>query len=193
MINGENIRWFYLAEHQPSKIVYKKLPLSMQFRVLYVVLWAKINHSPNYKQWKTANNPVSCDHEELEILKRTLLRWKPIHSLTPEYWIFMELSHTVGLFMSVVTGVVSKYFLSLCLLNALFQIMQVSNASRKSLISVWLNVAIPKISCDNLSGEQMYSIYWVCPVYFRRSLDMYLSCYKWFQLQWWLHPQTQVN
>jgi ppGpp synthetase/RelA/SpoT-type nucleotidyltranferase len=31
----------------------------MQFRVLYVVLWAKINHSPNYKQGKKANNPVS--------------------------------------------------------------------------------------------------------------------------------------
>jgi hypothetical protein len=31
----------------------------------------------------------------LELLKRTLLRWKPIYSLTTEYWIFMELNHTV--------------------------------------------------------------------------------------------------
>jgi hypothetical protein len=70
----------------------------------------------------------------------------------------MELSHTVGAFGCVATGVVSKYFLFLCLLNALFQIQQVSNASQKSLISEWLNVAIPKITCDNLSGEEMYSI-----------------------------------
>jgi hypothetical protein len=48
-----------------------------------------------------------------------------------------------GSVMCVTTGVVSKYFLFLCLLNALFQITQVSNASRKSLISAWLNIAIP--------------------------------------------------
>jgi hypothetical protein len=71
----------------------------------------------------------------------------------------MVLGQTVGVFVCVAAGVVSKYFLCLCLLNALFQIMQVSNASRKSLISVWLNVAIPKINCDNLSGEEMYSIH----------------------------------
>jgi hypothetical protein len=38
--------------------------------------------------------------------------------------------------------------------------MQVNNASQKSLISAWLKIAIPKISCDNLSGEEMYSIHW---------------------------------
>jgi hypothetical protein len=53
--------------------------------------------------------------------------------------------------------------------NSLFQIKQVSNASRNSLISVWLNVAIPKVRCDNLSGEEMYSIHWICPVHVRRS------------------------
>jgi hypothetical protein len=57
---------------------------------------------------------------------------------------FMELSHTVGVFVCVSSGVVSKYFLLVCLLNDRFQIMQVSNASRKSLISVWLNVVIPR-------------------------------------------------
>jgi hypothetical protein len=31
----------------------------MQFRIQYVVLRAKINHSPNYKQWKMGNNTVS--------------------------------------------------------------------------------------------------------------------------------------
>jgi hypothetical protein len=85
----------------------------------------------------------------------------------------MELSHTMGLFVCVATGVVSKYLLFLCLLNALYQIMQVSSASRNSLISVWINIAIPKFSCDNLSGEEMYSIHWICPVYVRRSWDMY--------------------
>jgi hypothetical protein len=48
----------------------------------------------------------------------------------------MELSHTVGVFVCVAADVVSKYFLFLCLLNALFQIMQVTNASWKSLILV---------------------------------------------------------
>jgi hypothetical protein len=71
----------------------------------------------------------------------------------------MELSHAVGVFLCVVAGVVYKYFPFLCLLNALFQIMQVSNAFQKSLISVWLNVTIPKISCDNRAGEEMYSIH----------------------------------
>jgi ppGpp synthetase/RelA/SpoT-type nucleotidyltranferase len=41
------------------KLFIKEITLSMQFRVLYVVLWAKIAHSPNYKQWKRAKNPVS--------------------------------------------------------------------------------------------------------------------------------------
>jgi hypothetical protein len=72
---------------------------------------------------------------------------------------FMELSHIVGVFMCVASGVVSIYFLFLGLLNALFHVMQASNASRNSLIPVWLNVGIPKISCDNLSGEEMYSIH----------------------------------
>jgi hypothetical protein len=78
---------------------------------------------------------------------------------------FMELSHTVGVFVCVATGVVSKYFLFLSLLNALFQIMQVSSASQKSLISVGLKVAIQKVRCDNLSGEEMYSIHCICPLY----------------------------
>jgi hypothetical protein len=64
-----------------------------------------------------------------------------------------------GVFVCVADGVVSKYFLFLCLLNAMFQIMQVTNASCKSLISVWYNVATPKIRCDNLSGVEMYSIH----------------------------------
>jgi hypothetical protein len=66
---------------------------------------------------------------------------------------------TVGVFVCVAAGVVPKYFLFLCLLNVLFQIMKVRNASQKSLISVWLNVAIPQISCDTLSGEEMCSIH----------------------------------
>jgi hypothetical protein len=74
----------------------------------------------------------------LELLKRTLARLKPIHSLTPQYWMFMELIHTVGIFVFVSSSVLSKYFLFLCLLNPLFQVMQVCNACWKSLISVWL-------------------------------------------------------
>jgi hypothetical protein len=74
--------------------------------------------------------------------------------------------------------VVSKYFLFLCLLNALFQIMQGSNVSWKSLISGWLNVAVPKIRCDNLSGEEMYSIQCICPVHVWRSWDM-CPCAVW--------------
>jgi hypothetical protein len=68
-------------------------------------------------------------------------------------------NHAVVVFVCVAAGVVSKYFLFLCLLNALFQIMQVSNASWKSLISVWLNVVIPKIKCDNFSCEEMDRIH----------------------------------
>jgi hypothetical protein len=90
----------------------------------------------------------------------------------------MELSHTVGIFLWVAIGVVSKYFLFLCLLNALFQIMQVSNASGKSLISVWLKVVIAKISCDNLSGEEMYSIHWICPLYVL-SLETCIHVHQW--------------
>jgi hypothetical protein len=156
-----------------------------------------MNHSPSYKQWKMAKIQFPGGHEQLEILKRPLLRWKPIHSLTGEYWIFMELSHTVRDFVCGATSVVSKYFLFLCLLNSLFQIMQVNNASWTSQISVWLNVAIPKIRCDNLSGEEMYSIHWICPVYVRRSWDMYpcasLACYKWFQWQCCLHAYFLTN
>jgi hypothetical protein len=39
------------------------------------------------------------------------------------------------------------------------------NASQKcfsentNLISVWLNIVIPKIRCDNLSGEEIYCIH----------------------------------
>jgi hypothetical protein len=33
------------------------------------------------------------------------------------------------------------------------------HASQKSVISIWLNVAIPQRSCDYLSGEEMYSIH----------------------------------
>jgi hypothetical protein len=56
--------------------------------------------------------------------------------------------HTVGVIVCVAAGVISKYFLFL--LNALFQIMEVIKTSWKSLILVWLKVAILKISCDNL-------------------------------------------
>jgi hypothetical protein len=65
----------------------------------------------------------------------------------------------VGVFVCVATGVVSKYFVFLSLLNALFQIMKVSNPSRKSLILVWLSIAAPKMSCDNMSGEEKYNIH----------------------------------
>jgi hypothetical protein len=64
-----------------------------------------------------------------------------------------------GYIVCVAARVVSKYFLFLCLLNVLFQIMQVNNASRKSLNLVWLKVPIPLITCDILSGEEMYSIH----------------------------------
>jgi hypothetical protein len=87
-------------------------------------------------------------------------------------------NHAVVVFVCVAAGVVSKYFLFLCLLNALFQIMQVSNASWKSLISVWLNVAIPKIRCDTLSGEEMYSIHWICPVLFE-VLETCIHVHHW--------------
>jgi hypothetical protein len=90
----------------------------------------------------------------------------------------MEVSHTVGVFLCVAIGVASKYFLFLCLLNAQFQIMQVSNASRMSLISVWLKVVIAKISCDNLSGEEICSIHWICPLYVR-SLETCIHVHHW--------------
>jgi hypothetical protein len=191
MIHAENISWFFLAELQPSKIVCKRSYFIYANQSPVCSIMVKINHSPNYKQWKMANNPVSWRPLKMELLKRTLLRWKSIHSLSPEYCMFMELSHTVDVFVCVAAGVVSKYFLFLCLLNALFQIMQVSNASRKSLISVWLNVAIPKIRCDTLSSEDLCSILWICPVHVQRSWNMYpcasLAFYKLFQFQWWLH------
>jgi hypothetical protein len=40
-------------------------------------------------------------HEFWVLLKGTLLRWKPRNSLTPEYLIFMEHSHAVGVFVCV--------------------------------------------------------------------------------------------
>jgi hypothetical protein len=46
----------------------------------------------------------------------------------------MEFSHSVGVFVCGGACVVLKYFLYQCLLDALFQIMQVSDASWKSLI-----------------------------------------------------------
>jgi hypothetical protein len=49
--------------------------------------------------------------------------------------------------------VVVKYVLYQCLLGTLFQIMQVSNASRK------LNVAVPKINHNILSKEEILSIH----------------------------------
>jgi hypothetical protein len=71
------------------------------------------------------------------------------------------------------------------------------HSSRKSLILVWLKVAIPKISCDNLSGEEMYSIHWICPVCVPRSSDIYpcasLACSNDFNYSdgfvhrlWWI-------
>jgi hypothetical protein len=56
--------------------------------------------------------------------------------------------------------------------------MHVSNASWKSLISVWLNVAIPKISVDNLTVEDMYSIHFRCPVYVE-DLETCIHVHHW--------------
>jgi hypothetical protein len=145
----------------------------MQFTVLYVVLWTKINHSPNYKQWKMANNPVSWRSLKIGATKKNFTYMKA-HTFTDTRILSIHGTKSYcRAFVCVAAGVVSKYFLFLCLLNALFQITQVSNASRKSLISVWLKVPIPKMSCDNLSGEEMYSIHWICPMYVRTSWDMY--------------------
>jgi hypothetical protein len=70
-----------------------------------------------------------------------------------------ELSHSVQVFVCVGACVVIKYFLYQCLLGTLFQIMEVSNASWKSLISGLAQLAIPRISCDKLSGEEIFSIH----------------------------------
>jgi hypothetical protein len=54
-----------------------------------------------------------------------------------------------------------------------------------------------KVSCDNLSGEEMHRIHWIFPVYIRTSWDMYecarLACYKCFNysdgfmhILWWI-------
>jgi hypothetical protein len=75
-------------------------------------------------------------HEVWVLLKGTLLRWKPRNSLTPGYLIFMGHSSAVGVFVcGWVRGRFVNYFLYQCLLSTLFQIMQVSNTSWKSLIS----------------------------------------------------------
>jgi hypothetical protein len=63
-----------------------------------------------------------------------VLRWKLRNSLTPEYLIFMGHSHAVDVFVCVSTWVDVNYFLYQCLFGTLFQIMQGSNASWKSLI-----------------------------------------------------------
>jgi hypothetical protein len=162
----------------------------MTFRVLYIVLWAKINHTPNYKQWKMANNPVSGWSLNTGATKENFTQMKA-HTFTDTRILNIHGTKSrCGCICVCGRWDGFKYFLFLCLLNALFQIMQVSNASRQSLISVRLNVAIPKISCDNLSGEEMYSIHWICAVYVQTSWYMYpcasLACYKWFHLPWWL-------
>jgi hypothetical protein len=54
----------------------------MQFRVLYVVLWAKINIVPITRSERWQNIQFPGDHENLELRKRTLFRWKPMHSFT---------------------------------------------------------------------------------------------------------------
>jgi hypothetical protein len=77
-------------------------------------------------------------------------------------------------------------------------------ASQKSLILVWLKVAIPKISCDNLSAEEMYSIHWICPVCVRRSSDLYpcdsLACSNDFNYSdgfmhrlWWISADFVIG
>jgi hypothetical protein len=79
---------------------------------------------------------VSGIHEVLVLLEDTLLRWKPRNSLTPEYLIFMGHSHSLGVFVSVCGHVDGcKIFPISMSAGTLFQIMQVSNASWKSLIS----------------------------------------------------------
>jgi hypothetical protein len=117
----------------------KEVTLTMQVRDLHVVLWAKINHSPNHKQWKMAKNPVSWWSLKIGATKKNFIRWKPKHSVTPEHWIFVELSHAGSALVCVVAKsycecigvcVVSKYFLFLCLLNELFQRMEVSTLPR---------------------------------------------------------------
>jgi hypothetical protein len=163
----------------------------MEFRVLYVVLWAKISHSPNYNQWKMANNPVSWWSLKIGATNKNFT-WMKAHTLTNtrilnihgtklHCWCICVFGHWCG-FQIFPVSVSVKWSVPNNASN---------KASQKSLISVWLNVAIPRISSDNLSGEEMHSIHWICPVYVRRSWDMYpcasLACYKWFHLQWWLH------
>jgi hypothetical protein len=99
-------------------------------------------------------SPVFPDvHYVLVLLRRTLLRRKPRNSLAPEYLIFMELSHTVDVFVCGGACVVVKFFLNLCLLDTLFQIMQVSKASWKSLIS---HLA----QCCNSKDHLWQIVYW---------------------------------
>jgi hypothetical protein len=110
--------------------------------------------------------------EVWSLLKGTILRWKPRNSLTPEYLILIGHSHTEGVFVCVGEWVVVNSFLFQFLLGTLFQIMQGSNASWKSLISGLLNVAILKINHDLLSEEEIFSIHWICPVYIQVSWYM---------------------
>jgi hypothetical protein len=117
--------WFKWEFHIALKLIRISTALWGKFRVLYLILWSKINHSPNYKQWKMY------------------------------LWYGFKVFPVSLSFKCSVSKNASQH------------------SSRKSLILVWLKVAIPKISCDNLSGEEMYSIHWICLVYVRRSWDMY--------------------
>jgi hypothetical protein len=128
----------------------------------------------------------------LELQKRTLFKWKPIRLFT-DTWILNihgTKSHCGCICVCGCWGGFKIFFVSMSVKCSI-----PNNASQqcfqKSLISVWLNIAISKIRCDNLFGEGLYSIHWICPMYVRRSSDMYpcaaLAWYKWFQLQWWLH------
>jgi hypothetical protein len=53
----------------------------MHFRVLYVVLWVQINHSPNYKQWKIASYPVPWRSLKLGATKKIFTSMKA-HTFT---------------------------------------------------------------------------------------------------------------
>jgi hypothetical protein len=64
----------------------------------------------------------------------------------------MELSHPVGAFLCVSICVAGKYFLYLCLVDTLFQIMQVSNASKKLVI-----LGLAKC-CYSISHDKFFSI-----------------------------------
>jgi hypothetical protein len=85
MIHGENISWFFLQHLIHLRILIKEVTWSTQFRVLYVVLLAKIDHSPNFKQWKVAKQSSFLVIMKSWIIAATQGRneviWRPRHLL----------------------------------------------------------------------------------------------------------------